>query len=411
MSNSRSNRISAKIDLLTNSHGLVFSSLWNQGKISSSAIPNLFGRHMERQRAIFSAMSDGHSYWKAYELSDEFFDTKRWSKIPRRSSCCRGLVLTSLYWVQQKTELIPDEVRNVGLELADAIVVAAKQQLQRLALVPWQPDAGSFKKAKVARKELPATLLGPKKTLADLRSAKTKLEKNARDIPAMCEFLGEQPSLRDVAATAIETAQMVLGATAIVSVLDVGKVEQNLSAHFGSQYRGWFSDAGVSAGAMLRVATHKLPDADALVATWMMQRFVLDGTGCQVEFVPRNYVPSAGDGFDAVLDVGRKHDPNKLLFDHKPPAFAHRDLHCATSLVFDHARSIGCRVEMLRDLVNVIHDGDAATRRTKSAAYQASGTNGLHALIKAARCYAESDSMLYHGVAAFLDATYLWPSD
>ena len=411
MSSVSQDKIASKLAELTSIHGDLFLNPWNDGRIPKSDFANFFGRHAERQRGILSAMTAGCSYSKAYKLSSRCFDTKRWSKIPNRSASCRGLLLKAICSVRQNSEPISEEVWNESLELADAIIFAAKHQLQRLSLVPRLSEAGSFRKAKAAIQKSPSSLWGPKEILAGLRTAETKLAKNARDIPKMFGVLREQPRLRDVAATAIETAQIVFAATAVQSVFNGDAVDPDLFACIGSQYNGWFADAGVAGKTIRQIATHRSPDADALVATWMMQRFVLDGAATQVVFVPRNYVPSTNDNFDAVLDVGREHDPKKLLFDHKPPAFAHRDLHCATSLVFDHAKSIGCSVEMLRDLVDVVHDGDAATRRSKSAAYQASRTNGLHALIKAARCYAESDSMLYHGIAAFLDATYLWPSD
>lgn len=127
---------------------------------------------------------------------------------------------------------------------------------------------------------------------------------------------------------------------------------------------------------------------------------------CEIEFVQRDYQHEGGRKFDAVLDVGRVHDNRQLFFDHKPPAFQHRDDHCAASLVWEHAKSVGCRVDTLRNLVEVVHDGDAAIRRGKSDQYQQSRENGLHAIVKATRNYAETDRMLYRGIAAYLDVTF-----
>lgn len=41
------------------------------------------------------------------------------------------------------------------------------------------------------------------------------------------------------------------------------------------------------------------------------------------------------------------------------------------------------------------------------AAYRHSRTSGLHAVIAGAREYAQSDQMLYRGIAAYLNAVYL----
>ncbi|MFM7073685.1 MAG: hypothetical protein ACKO38_18005 [Planctomycetota bacterium] len=156
----------------------------------------------------------------------------------------------------------------------------------------------------------------------------------------------------------------------------------------------------------LRIATHALPDADALVSTWLTERFLFAGEACRVEFVPRDFVPADNAPYDAVLDVGRTFNPERRLFDHKPPAFGHRDEHCATSLVWQHLRAVACPSADLQELVELVHDGDAATRRSRSNAYAHSRTQGLHALITSARAYAQSDRMLYQGIAAYLDAEF-----
>jgi len=100
------------------------------------------------------------------------------------------------------------------------------------------------------------------------------------------------------------------------------------------------------------------------------------------------------------------YDPSRRIFDHKPPAFSHRDEECATTLIWKYAQSTGRRVNHLKGLIELIHDGDAATRRSGSQAYRSSQSHGLHAIIKSARSYAQSDSMLYHGIAQYLDAMF-----
>ncbi len=107
-----------------------------------------------------------------------------------------------------------------------------------------------------------------------------------------------------------------------------------------------------------------------------------------------------------MVDEGRTHDADRPIFDHKPAASEYRDTHCPISLVWQHAISAGVDVEHLRDLVELVHDGDAASRRSKSKTYTESRLIGLPAFIKAARSYAKGDPMLYEGIAEYLDANY-----
>lgn len=59
---------------------------------------------------------------------------------------------------------------------------------------------------------------------------------------------------------------------------------------------------------MKRIITHKQPDADALVAIWLAQRYLFPGEETTVRFVGRTFRPT-GDGGDCILDVGNAYDP------------------------------------------------------------------------------------------------------
>ncbi|MCR9120354.1 MAG: hypothetical protein NXI22_25740, partial [bacterium] len=250
------------------------------------------------------------------------------------------------------------------------------------------------------------------KTIGNLSTAATKLRKNSRDAPQMVEQLGELPTIGEVAKAVVESSRIIIGSDLMLRLL---RGEANASRSpmnpkvdpwgIGLEYSPHLLTALSPPTPTMRIATHKDPDADALVSAWMAQRYLFPGQSPSVEFVARDYESDRSE-FDCVVDVGRKHDPRTLQFDHKPPAFKHRDQECATSLVWEHARSGNADVGHLRELVELIHDGDAATRRSKSDAYKASRTNGLHALIKHAKAYAQGDRMLYQAVGVFLDAAY-----
>lgn len=154
---------------------------------------------------------------------------------------------------------------------------------------------------------------------------------------------------------------------------------------------------------MKRLATHQKPDADAVVAAHLMERYGSSGE-VEIVFVSRG----AGLGaFDCAVDVGRIYDISRLFFDHKPPAFPDRNRTCATRLVWEYLRENGADVEIWRELVAVVHEGDARPPRRASPALVESRCHGLHALIKSARARNASDVALYQSARAFLDGLVL----
>ena len=106
------------------------------------------------------------------------------------------------------------------------------------------------------------------------------------------------------------------------------------------------------------------------------------------------------------FDIGNSHDPDRLRFDHKPPAFEDRNETCATRLVYDNLIQNGHPVGHLADLVDLVHDGDAVTRRARSSAYQDSRRRGLHAHIHCLKQIGENDVMLFNAVALWQDAKF-----
>lgn len=149
---------------------------------------------------------------------------------------------------------------------------------------------------------------------------------------------------------------------------------------------------------MKRVATHQNPDAAALVSAWLASRYLFDDRRVEVAFVARGCSVDRLAQYDCVVDLSCIHDPERLIFDHKPPAFANRNETCATRLVWKHLLSLRRPVEHLASLVSVVHEGDSNPPRRPSAALTASRKDGLHAIVRQARTSLGSDKEVFQAV-------------
>lgn len=154
-----------------------------------------------------------------------------------------------------------------------------------------------------------------------------------------------------------------------------------------------------------RIATHTQPDVDAIAACWLAERYLFANESSQILFVPRNFEITDDCPYNCVLDLGRTHDPTRLLFDHKPPAVPDRHSTCATKLLWEHLRSAGHPVEHLSSVVELVWDGDSSRRRSRSAAYRASRSDGLHAEFHRLK-QGSTDPMLYVAMRLWLDRQY-----
>lgn len=152
---------------------------------------------------------------------------------------------------------------------------------------------------------------------------------------------------------------------------------------------------------MKRIATHKKPDADALLAAWLAERYLFAGERSEVIFVPRS--ANALDRADCVVDITRAYDAQNLTFDHKPPAFADRNYTCAAKLVWNYLVSMGQAVRHLASLVEVVHEGDSKPPRKASSEMAESRSSGLHCVITGTRLENVTDRELYTRVKLWLD--------
>lgn len=152
-----------------------------------------------------------------------------------------------------------------------------------------------------------------------------------------------------------------------------------------------------------RIATHRKPDADAIAAARLAEAYLFAGEKVEVAFVPRCRPGTLAGAFDCVVDVSNTHDPERLVFDHTPPAFADRNATCATRLVWEHLQKLGHRVGHLAPLVRVVHEGDRSPPRRPSPELARSRAEGFHAEFSRLRARCNDDRGRYLALGAWLD--------
>ena len=155
--------------------------------------------------------------------------------------------------------------------------------------------------------------------------------------------------------------------------------------------------------AMRLVITHSKPDGDAIASAWLAARYMFPGEHVEVAFVarfrPGQPVPAA----DCLVDIGCAFEPQRLAFDHKPPAFVDRNQNCATRLVWEHLLSLGRPVGHLGALVRVVHEGDRSPPGRPSSELAKSRSEGFHSRLKQARARGGGDYLLYREMRGWLD--------
>ena len=155
---------------------------------------------------------------------------------------------------------------------------------------------------------------------------------------------------------------------------------------------------------MPRIFTHKQPDADAIAATYLAERFLFEGVSAEIIFVGRGQKIPATPGVDCVVDVGNIYDPAHLLFDHKPPAFADRNQSCATRLLWEFLCSQDKPVAALGEFVEIVHEGDRNPPGSPSSLLKQSRADGFHAAVSRLRSAVNNDMALYDALRDYLDA-------
>ena len=398
-----------KLEALSQRYGSRFDRALEAGWLPAGQIDNFFGRHEIRQQKIIDLFKSGSSYSASYTATKLDFDTKRWSKFHARTAACRGLVLKVACWLSLDEVPVGASDRELIHSIADRIGVAVRGQLMPLGKQQLE-ESPTPHRLPPPLKDLNLDKQSLEKSITDLRTAVSKLEKNVRDAGVAHGVLHGKNSVRNLAHIAIDSGRILRGVESIrLHLLRTGNGSTKRAVvsdpwGVGEPYSNYFRVSYPEVRDAAQIATHRKPDADAIVSTWLAQRYLFQNRPSTVQFVGRDFGAQQFKDFDAVLDVGRVHDPELCIFDHKPPAFDHRDQHCATSLVRDYLSKLGHTVAHLEELVQVVHDGDAATRRSRSIAYAQSRKTGLHAIIHQARSVATNDPMLYRAIALVLDA-------
>jgi hypothetical protein len=386
-------------------------------RVSGTRIIELSNMWHERSYFILNSIFHGSSITGAFIESGQLYDTHGWREINSRLYRSRGLVLRALLAVLWQNDHLDDEYidRIELLGIVSSASELAARCLQLIERFPIQSEStGTLPQSSGA---LRAELDPRAEDLYDARSNLSRtvgfIQKCVRDIPLMPEKIAIAPTLSQRARANVDIARMAQGLSLLRTVLISESLMstsscQQVADHWGIglPYSAWLGPLEQYVPFTRRIATHQKPDGDALVATWLLDRFLFTADRVQVEFLPRNYVVTDDHHFDCVVDVGRSWNPELLHFDPKPRAFRHRDKTCATRLVWEELRRRGCQIEHLAELVDVVHDGDAASRLSKSQAYKESRKYGLHAQIKNVGRWAESAGILYHSIAMWLDGCF-----
>ena len=406
-------------------HGPIVDELIDAGKIPMTQVCNFFGRAEPRRIAILAAIESGRSYSKAYKESAGQFDTKNWNKVSVRTGAVRGHLLKTTARIACRCapdEFSSDEVRTLqgmARQLSESATELIRQVLDYdLQEVSESPSRKSGRKA-VEPIVFDSGTIRFNDIHQQLATAITKLKKTVRDVPQMGEQLGAFPSVRNAACVLVEAGRIVRGVPLFISSLKSPvsarqHAGRSLSADdlwgIGGEYAHALAELPHLDVPTRHIATHRDPDADALAAAWIAESHLFPGHKCQTKFLERGFVVSDKRQFDCVVDVGRAFDPGRLLFDHKPPAFQDRNETCATRLVWQHASELDYPVDHLVDIVELVHDGDAATRRPRSNRYARSRRIGFHALIRHAQSYSQCDQMLYQAIKLCLDCLVTHPA-
>ena len=229
-------------------------------------------------------------------------------------------------------------------------------------------------------------------------------------------MIGAKPTLYQCAKINLEVVKLLQGLWLLRDLIEGTSIPKPKKTRkgfdpfgIGARYEQYLSSAFDETRFAFNIATHKKPDADALVSSWLASRYGLVNDDAKIAFVGRGADAKSLADYYFVVDVGKTHDVLNRRFDHKPPAFANRDETCATRLIWEWLLEQNLGPEERKNLVelesfvSLVHDGDAVSRRARSQAYKESREAGFHAHVACLRELAESDTMLANASFIWLD--------
>ena len=317
-------------------------------------------------------------------------------------------------------EIKRDDQLTVRVQsLVDSITADIRKLCQLVARYPLRPrETGKLPAKPKMTSPLDKMLNSPGKIIGNLKQAARFISKCVHDLPLMPDHLGVPPTLVERARICVDSARILGALQAINLALSVDfeppkRINKSLRDDFlgvGKAHETLFANV-FDLHALpydRQVITCRPPGADALVGSWMSERYIFFDKRCLIRFVPTLHeVRSLVKPGDAVVDIGGWHDPEYRLFDHQPPFLKHVDETCATKLVLRYLLIHNFRVDHLRYLADLIHDGEAASRRDKSWTYDESKRFGFHAHFGLIKKMSDSEMLTYRAAALWLDGNFV----
>ena len=367
----------------------------------------------ERAERTIRMIMDGQPVSLAFRYRPGEFDTHSWNEVESRLRRFRGMLLKSAIYQYRIPRNFSESKRQRLIQSINQIRSDCYQILQCTANFPLEPtEFGEFPDS-VERAEIDLANRSMLNIGPQINFVASVVGKCADNIPKIPRKLGLPPTVVQRAVVNIEVMRLLQAAQLLFRMLDGHELpppERTQPGRdpfgVGPRYARLLSSAESPWDAEFRIATHCNPDADALVSAWLLSRFHWRGLSSKVEFV-RGRNSCELNNYNAVVDIGGCHEPSRLRFDHKQPAFQNRDETCSTKLVWQYLTETGWEVANLSNLVELVHDGDAVSRRGSSIPYSNSRRNGLHAHIDALRQLSESDEMLCNSALLWLDSLFL----
>ncbi|MGH7134722.1 MAG: hypothetical protein ACREHD_03220, partial [Pirellulales bacterium] len=160
-------------------------------------------------------------------------------------------------------------------------------------------------------------------------------------------------------------------------------------------------DVSVYCWYMKRIAFPKNPDADALVAAWIVAHYLFDDESCAVVFVDGKRLVADLPPVDCAVGNWGSHDPFCVSFNAGSRVRTERGETCITRSVWEYLVAQGRQLEHLVKLVAVVEEGKN-NAGSPSEALQASQTNGLHAFVRQQIALVPDDHALFRTVCRWL---------
>ena len=310
--------------------------------------------------------------------------------MPSRLSRFRGKLLNTvakLYWATNRQQYLSDRpvLCNCLQQIeGDCQQIVASMVNQHSSVIEIGRKPSTITES-IKSPESASLNLGQ-----DLKQVTGVVSKIANDVPRVVEMIGVKPTLYQCAKINLEVAKLLQGVRLLRDISQDTPLPQPRKTRkdfdpfgIGARYEQYLSSAYDETRFTFSIATHKNPDADALVSSWLASRYGLVNDNARIAFVGRGANPKSLADHYFVVDIGKTHDVLNRRFDRKPPAFANRDETCATRLVWDWLlqQELGSEERKnlikLKSFVSLVHDRDAVSRRARSPAYKESREAGF----------------------------------